>query len=254
MSEQFGKFTPKEELKKVKPTPVEKKKPIELTKEENEYFIDLLKKAKEAEKKGNLEEAIKLYLQYKEEYEALRKKKEGKKEEKEIVEEEMFKFTQEFPGIFTNYFSFKKEEEEIGSAVLRKIKIKSEEGEEREEVRLYIVGFRRWEALKNDKDRKELLFFNEREISWDADGTICPCQTEKFIRYSESLNKERKYVEREMVGHVDITKKGKKIFIKANECAGDKYITPSLESSYPEKIKSFLEKMLPKDFEVEIIE
>jgi len=42
MPEQFEKFTPKEELEKIKPTPIEKKEPIELTKEEDEYFINLL--------------------------------------------------------------------------------------------------------------------------------------------------------------------------------------------------------------------
>jgi len=51
MPEQFEKLTPKEELEKIKPTPVEKKKPIELTKEEDEYFIDLLKKPKKQKEK-----------------------------------------------------------------------------------------------------------------------------------------------------------------------------------------------------------
>jgi len=87
MPHQFEKFREIEEMENIKPTPIEKKKPIELTKEEDEYFVDLLKKAKEAEKKGDLEQAIKLYLQYKEEYKALREKKEGKKEEKEEKEE-----------------------------------------------------------------------------------------------------------------------------------------------------------------------
>jgi len=86
MPNQFEKFREIEEMENIKPTPIEKKKPIELTKEEDEYFVDLLKKAKEAEKKGDLEQAIKLYLQYKEEYKALREKKEGKKEEKEEKE------------------------------------------------------------------------------------------------------------------------------------------------------------------------
>jgi hypothetical protein len=43
MPEKFEKLTTKEELAKIKPTPVEKKEPIELTEEENEYFINLLK-------------------------------------------------------------------------------------------------------------------------------------------------------------------------------------------------------------------
>ena len=87
MPEQFEKFREREELEKIEPTPVEKKEPIELTKEEDEHFIDLLNQAKEAEKKGDLDQAIKLYLQYKEEYQALREKKEGKKETKEETEE-----------------------------------------------------------------------------------------------------------------------------------------------------------------------
>jgi hypothetical protein len=80
MSEQFEKLTTKEELAKIKPTPVERKEPIELTEEENEYFINLLKQAKEAEKRGDLVTAIQLYEQYKREYLSLREKKEGKKE------------------------------------------------------------------------------------------------------------------------------------------------------------------------------
>jgi tetratricopeptide (TPR) repeat protein len=74
--------------KMIKPTSLEEKKPIELTKEENEYFIDLLKKAKEAKKKGDLQEAIKLLSQYKEEYQTLIKKKEKEKgkTEKVIIE------------------------------------------------------------------------------------------------------------------------------------------------------------------------
>ena len=81
MPEQFEKLTPEErELSKIKPTPVERKEPIELTEEENEYFINILKQAKEAEKRGDLVTAIQLYQKYKQEYQALREKKEGKKE------------------------------------------------------------------------------------------------------------------------------------------------------------------------------
>ena len=81
MPEQFEKLTPEErELSKIKPTPVERKEPIELTEEENEYFINILKQAKEAEKRGDLVTAIQLYQQYKQEYLSLREKKEGKKE------------------------------------------------------------------------------------------------------------------------------------------------------------------------------
>jgi len=80
MPRQSEKFTPKEELEKLNPTPVETKKPIELTQKQDEHFINLLQQAKEAERKGDLEQAIKLYLQYKEEYQALKEKKEGKKE------------------------------------------------------------------------------------------------------------------------------------------------------------------------------
>jgi len=54
MSEQFEKLTPKEELGKLKPTPPETKKPLELTKKQNEYFINILKKAKEEEIKPPL--------------------------------------------------------------------------------------------------------------------------------------------------------------------------------------------------------
>jgi len=39
MPEQFEKITPKEELEKIKTTPIEKKEPIELTKEEDEYLL-----------------------------------------------------------------------------------------------------------------------------------------------------------------------------------------------------------------------
>ena len=84
MPHQSEKFTPKDELEKLNPTPVETKKPIELTKKQDEHFINLLQQAKEAERKGDLEQAIKLYLQYKEEYQALREEQEGKKEEKEF--------------------------------------------------------------------------------------------------------------------------------------------------------------------------
>jgi len=94
MPEKFEKFTPKKELEKIEPTPVEKKKPIELTKEEDEHFIDLLKKAKEAEKKGDLDQAIKLYLQFKEEYQALREKKEGKQEGKMVKIEDFIDFVE----------------------------------------------------------------------------------------------------------------------------------------------------------------
>mgnify|MGYP000541037332 CR=1 FL=1 len=85
MPDQLEKLTPKEELGKIKPTPVEKKEPIELTEEEDKYLIDLLKKAKKAEEKGDLETAINLYLQYKEEFKALREKKE-KEKKKEVKE------------------------------------------------------------------------------------------------------------------------------------------------------------------------
>jgi WD40 repeat protein len=85
MPEQFEKLTPEErELTKIKPTPVERKEPIELTEEENEYFINLLKQAKEAEKRGDLVTAIQLYQQYKQEYLSLREKKEGKEETEKI--------------------------------------------------------------------------------------------------------------------------------------------------------------------------
>jgi hypothetical protein len=84
MPEQFEKLTPEErELTKIKPTPVERKEPIELTEEENEYFINLLKQAKEAEKRGDLVTAIQLYEKYKREYLSLREKKEREKEKKE---------------------------------------------------------------------------------------------------------------------------------------------------------------------------
>jgi hypothetical protein len=88
MPHQFEKITPKDELEKLNPTPVETKKSVELTKKQDEHFINLLQQAKEAERKGDLEQAIKLYLQYKEEYQALREEQEGKKgkatEEKEF--------------------------------------------------------------------------------------------------------------------------------------------------------------------------
>jgi hypothetical protein len=83
MPEQFEKLTTKEELSKIKPTPVERKEPIELTEEENKHLLNLLNQAKEAEKRGDLVTAIQLYEQYKREYQALREKKEREKEKKE---------------------------------------------------------------------------------------------------------------------------------------------------------------------------
>jgi len=94
MPEQFEKFREREEMEKIEPTPVEKKKPIELTKEEDEHFVNLLKKAKEAEKKGDLDQAIKFYLQFKEEYQALREKKEGKQEGKMVKIEDFIYFVE----------------------------------------------------------------------------------------------------------------------------------------------------------------
>jgi len=91
MPEQFRKFTPEEELARLKPTPVETKEPLELTKKQDEHLVDLLQRAKEAEKQGELEQAIKLFQQYKEEYQALREEKEGKEFEslssKELTEQ-----------------------------------------------------------------------------------------------------------------------------------------------------------------------
>ena len=85
MPEQFEKFTPQEELGRLKPSRPETKKPIKLTKERDEHFLDLLTKAKQAEKQGNLERAIELYQQYKEEYQDLREEKEGKEKKEKIM-------------------------------------------------------------------------------------------------------------------------------------------------------------------------
>jgi len=79
--EKFQNFL-KKEFSSLKPSTPEFKKPIELTKEEDKFLLEILKKAREEEKKGNLVEAIKLYQKYKEEYLKLREKKE--KKEKEI--------------------------------------------------------------------------------------------------------------------------------------------------------------------------
>ena len=76
MPEQFGKFTPQEELANLKPTPLETKEALELSKEQDEHLVDFLQRAKQAEEQGNLEQAIKLYLQYKEEYQVLKEEKE----------------------------------------------------------------------------------------------------------------------------------------------------------------------------------
>ncbi len=65
----------------------ELKKPIELTKEKDKFLLEILKKAREEEKKGNLVEAIKLYQEYKEKYLKL-KEEEELKEEKEEIETE----------------------------------------------------------------------------------------------------------------------------------------------------------------------
>ena len=71
----------------LKPSTSELKKPIELTKEKDKFLLEILKKAREEEKKGNLIEAIKLYQKYKEEYLKL-KEEEELKEEKEKIETE----------------------------------------------------------------------------------------------------------------------------------------------------------------------
>jgi len=86
MPTQFEKFVPGEEMAKLKPTSPETKEPLELTKEQDEHFIGLLQKAKQVEKQGDLEQAIKLFQQYKEEYQALREEKKAKDFEKEGLE------------------------------------------------------------------------------------------------------------------------------------------------------------------------
>ena len=91
MPEQFEKYMPGEEMGKLKPSRPEIKEPIELTKEQNEHLVGLLTQAKQAEKQGDLGQAIKLFQQYKEEYQALREEKQGKEFEslssKELTEQ-----------------------------------------------------------------------------------------------------------------------------------------------------------------------
>jgi len=91
MPYQFEKYAPGEELARLKPSAPETKEPLKLTKKQDEHLVDLLQRAKEAEKQGELEQAIKLFQQYKEEYQALREEKEGKEFEslssKELTEQ-----------------------------------------------------------------------------------------------------------------------------------------------------------------------
>ncbi len=78
----------KKEFSFLKSSTSELKKPIELTKEKDKFLLEILKKAREEEKKGNLVEAIKLYQEYKEKYLKLKEEEELKKEKEEKIETE----------------------------------------------------------------------------------------------------------------------------------------------------------------------
>ena len=87
-SEKFKNFSfLKKEFSSLKSLAPELKKPIELTKEKDKFLLEILKKAREEEKKGNLIEAIKLYQEYKEKYLKLKEEKLKKEKEEEIETE-----------------------------------------------------------------------------------------------------------------------------------------------------------------------
>ena len=73
---------PEKEEEKLKP---EKPEEIELTPEQDKELLGLIKKAREAEKQGNLKETIELLQEYKERLLTIQEEK--KREEREIEEE-----------------------------------------------------------------------------------------------------------------------------------------------------------------------
>jgi len=79
MSEQFSKFNelPENEFDKVNPSSAEVPNPIDLTAEEDQSLIDVLQRAREAEKAGDHQSAAALYGQYKDEYKRIKQEKLG---------------------------------------------------------------------------------------------------------------------------------------------------------------------------------
>ena len=83
--EQFERLPAEESEKEEEKLKPEKPEEIELTPEQDKELLGLIKKAREAEKQGNLKETIELLQEYKERLLTIQEEK--KREEREIEEE-----------------------------------------------------------------------------------------------------------------------------------------------------------------------
>jgi len=191
MPEQISQNLNQAEMAKITSRETRVPKPVELTPEEDSVLLDVLRKAKEAERTGNKSEAIKLYQVYQDQYEAIRTQRAlEKRGEREVSAEVLEQSQKVYDFIFGegvyNLQELYDKGEIIGLDKSQQEAIESEK-DETQKYGLELVmsgGIPRADFLQAFKEKYASEFSTEGVYYWD--------QAQKDINQTEAtLNPDR---------------------------------------------------------------